>query len=105
MPALHILIACKIRSLLCLRDELKQDLHDWVLEYLEADDVLCLADADLACNFGTLAAQLRTTIRQRRGLLKSFAWLDEGDLGAVTSAFLEHDPLISQFAFQVRAMQ
>jgi len=73
-----------------------------VFEYLEADDVLCLADANLACSLGTLAEQLRVTIRQRRCLLKSFAWLDEGDLGAVTSAFLEHDPLISQFAFQVR---
>lgn len=70
---------------------------------MAADDVLSLADARLACSLGELAAQLRVRIRERRSLVRSLPWLDERGLGAVTAAWLNHDPLIARLALQVGA--
>ena len=75
---------------------LPEDLLQFLLDFLGPDDVLSLADADLDCDFGAQAAELRILIRNRRAIIKSCPFLDFDDLGAVVAAWLDIDIVVSQ---------
>ena len=87
----------------CALDALPEDVHALVLDFIEADDLVCLADADLNCSLGREAGAIRALLVVRRAVIRSCAWLDFDDLGRLTAAWLDVDPVISrQVQFHVR---
>ena len=76
---------------------LPSELDPEILDLLEVDDVLCLADAGLTdSSIGRLAVELRVLIRRRRAIISAARFLDFRDLGSVIAAFVEDDVVISQ---------
>jgi len=65
---------------------------------------LVLGDAELDCGFGREAVKLRRLIRTRRAFIRAGPFLDLGDLGALTAAWLVKDSVIS-YQVHLQAIQ
>ena len=74
------------------------ELLEKLFEFLETEDVLCLADAELNSELGRVATEARSLIRVRRAIISSTDWLTHADLGSLVAAFIEADAVI---AYQV----
>lgn len=82
----------------CLFEVVPEDLFEEILVYLEAWDLVRLADTNLNCQFGEFALKVRTIFRRRRVIILSTHWLELGDLGSLVAAYLSVDPIISRKA-------